>query len=403
MTNPESSGCTDALLRATNPMDRAPGRWSAAAIYTVAITLPNVMPALVGIFADNLHFNGQQLGAVAAAYPLGVGIVASSSYVWIRRVNWRLCIVFGVVVLAGAVGLQKLCTDFAQVLTLMFVAGLGGGLAASPSLTALGDGTDPRRNFGVMIAVSVILPAVVLALVDPINSCVGYGGVFIFLAVLLLLSAPLVLLLPKHGRVSPSRTPVGEAVLARMTRPLLHSLLSMVPFVAGYVSAWIFFERIGARSALPHDWILNALAVGGLVGGLGGFAAVWMSRVWQPRTSLLAAIGATVLTLALLAILKLSPVSYLLLAGSFQLWINVNFSNIMTFIATEDEAGYSVGLIPALQCFGAAVGSVVAGGAFDRAGQHGVVGVAITAFLICSGLMITAFRLGHDRPLLEAR
>lgn len=376
-------------------MDHAAGVWSAATIYAVAMTLPNVMPALVGIFADNLHFSGKQLGAVAAAYPLGAGIVALTSYAWIRRANWRLCTAFGVGLLAGAVGLQTLFTDFRQLLALMFAAGLGGGLAASPALTALGDGSDPQRNFGVMIAVSVALPALALALLDPISGCSRCGGVFIFLAVLFSLSTPLALAIPRQGRASTSVTTGRNATAVRIVKPLILSLFSMIPFVAGYVSAWNFLERIGTRSALPHDWILNALAIGGLAGGLGGYVAVWMSRVWQPLASLLVAIGATGLTLSILEIVKLSPVSFLLLAGSFQLWVNVNFSNIMTFIATKDEAGHSVGLIPALQYFGASVGSIAAGAAFDNAGQRGVIGVGIAAFSICAGLMISAYRKDH--------
>ncbi len=375
------------------PRDRVAAVWCAAAIYAGSMTLPNVMPALVGIFADNLHFDGKQLGTIAAAYPFGLGLMAVTSCVWIRRANWRLCIASGMGVLAVALGLLPLCADFRQILALMFAAGLGGGLAASPSLTALGDGNDPQRNFGVMILLGVLLPAMVLALVTTITGQMGYGGVFFFLATLFALSALLVPWIPKHGRLVPSaaatiRSPAGST---RVSKSLVKSLSSMIPFVAGYVAAWTFWERLGTRSGLSREWVLDSLAIGGVLGGLGGFLATWLTRVVPLRISLLVAIGVTVLTLVFTEAFTLSPTSYLVLATSFQLWVNVNFSNIMTFIAIEDEPGYSVGLIPSLQCFGASLGSVLAGIAFDGAGQLGIVTVAITGFLSCSGLMMRAF------------
>jgi predicted MFS family arabinose efflux permease len=376
-------------------VDRFASILAAAVIYAVTFTLPNVMPALVGILADNLHLDGKQLGSVAAAYPLGLGIVALSSYVWVRRVNFRLCMALGVLILAAAVGAQARCTTFDHLIALMFAAGLGGGLAASPSLTALGDGADPQRNFGIMILISVLLPAAVLALLTSVSIRMGYSGVFIFLATLFGSSAPLALMIRRSRRIAPSPTDRSRAASVRLATPLVVSLVGMIPFVAGYIAAWTFLERIGALSKLSHEWILDSLAVGGLVGGLGGFVATWMSRRLHQRTSLLLATGATMLTLTCLELFTLIPSSYLFLVTSFQLWVNVNFSNIMTFIAVEDWGGYAVGLIPSLQCFGASLGALVAGVAFDGAGQLGIVAVGITAFLLNAVLMIAAFHFGN--------
>ncbi|HVO49068.1 MAG TPA: MFS transporter [Steroidobacteraceae bacterium] len=393
----EPTGRLDPSVRYSAPVDRRSAILAASTLYAVTFTLPNVMPALVGILADTAHFSGKHLGSVAAAYPLGLGFMALSSFVWIRRVNFRLCIATGVLVLAAAVGLQKWWTDFDHVLTLMFVAGLGGGLAASPCLTVLGDGHDPQKNFGVMILISVLLPASALALMTTITGRLGDSGVFIFLAGLFALSLPLALLIPKGGRVTSSAASRAPCRSTGAPAPAAISLTSMIPFVAGYIAAWTFLERMGALSSLAHEWILDSLALSGLVGGLGGFVATWMSRRLQLRPALLLAIGATILTLAFLVIFRSSPVSYLLLVTSFQLWVNVNFSNIMTFIALEDRAGHLVGLIPSLQCFGASLGSVVAGVAFDGAGRWGVVAVAVTAFLLSAGLMVAAFGSARAR------
>jgi len=386
----------------SRPVDRPSAVAGAAAIYAAAITLPNVMPALLGMFADGLGLNATQLGIVGAAFPAGLGLMALSSFAWVRRVDWRICTASGLLLLAMAVGLQARCTGFYPLVALMGVAGLGAGLAASPSIAALGDSRDPQRSFGVMIFLSVLLPAGVLASIPAVIRMLGHGGVFLGIGALFGLCALFAVFIPRTGQPATPAGP-GDAPAGRMIGPLAASLSCMVLFAAGYIAAWNFLERIGDASAIAHEQNLDALALGGLVGGLGGFVAQFLARSMTLRTSFLLAIGFTILTLGLLELIPLTVTTYLLVATSFQLWVNVNFSNILTFIASEDREGSAVALIPGLQCLGAAAGSIVAGAAFDHAGRTGVVVVGVSAFLLCSTVMTAGFRAGRLRPRRAAR
>jgi predicted MFS family arabinose efflux permease len=389
--SPTTADCVEA--KSARP-DRISAVFAASMIYAVTATVATVMPAFVGIFADHLGLGATQLGIVGAMYSLGLGIVAISSYLWVRQVSWRACVAAGLVLLASSIGLQSLCSRFFQIVPLMFLAGIGAGLAASPSMSALGDGRSPQRNFGIMLMLGVVVPAIVIAAVPGITVLLGYGGVFFLVAALALSCVSLVALLPSFGK-RPVQT-FGDAERRGSTsasRAMIASLAAMLIFSAGYAAPWNFMERIGIQSGLAQGPLLDSLAAGGLIGGLGGFLAIVMTRLMGLRASFLVAIVATVLSLVSLEIFKVSLVSYLLMNAGFQLWINVNYSNIMSFIAVKDEEGRCVALIPGLAFFGVSAGSVIAGLAFGRAGRMGVVVVAVAAFLICAVLMVIAFQV----------
>ncbi|MBS0417758.1 MAG: MFS transporter [Proteobacteria bacterium] len=361
-----------------------------ALVYAVTMTPPNVMPALVGLFADHFRMSGSQLGVAAAMYPLGLAIVSFTSFRWVRMVDWRRWIAFGLLLMACAIGLQSLCTQFVQIAFLMFIAGVGGGLAASPALTVLGDDANPQRSFGLMILLSVLLPAAILALIPRIQPILGNSATFILLTALSLLSLLCISWLPPGQHARPAGAAREQS--SRFSWPLLASLIGMLLFVAGYVAAWNFLERIGNQSHLEQGAILDCLAVGGLIGGLGGFLAIFLGRAMTLRTSFLLAIAATVVSLGCMEVLPLTLGVFFVLSLSFQVWISVNFSNGLTFIALNDTAGTSVALIPGLQSLGASLGSVIAGVAFEQGGRLGVIGSGITIFLLCTVSMLVAFR-----------
>ena len=108
-------------------------------------------------------FNPAQIGLIASAYPLGMGLTSMSSFVWIRRASWRSCTVLGLASLGICAVLTIYTTSMIAVLSLMLCAGLGGGVAASPALTALGKGSAGPRNVAIMILLSVLIPSAVLA------------------------------------------------------------------------------------------------------------------------------------------------------------------------------------------------------------------------------------------------
>jgi predicted MFS family arabinose efflux permease len=217
------------------------------------------------------------------------------------------------------------------------------------------------------------------------------------LAALSLASLACVAWLPRRRSGPPPG--VGDAIRpsAANMPAMATALAAMALFAAGYVAAWYFLERIGNQSGLDHVFVLESLATGSLIGGLGGFLAVVLGRWMSVRRSFLLAIAATIAALLCLEFLPVNLALYFFLVVVFQLWVNVNFSNIMTFIAMRDATGRSVAMIPGLQSAGAMAGSIVAGLAFEGWGRTGVVAASITPLLLCAALMVIALRrpAGH--------
>lgn len=122
---------TDAAA-APRDADRRSAVIAASTVYAVTMTLPNATPAIIGLLAEYRGLDGTELGLIGSAYPFGLGIAAFSSYLWVRRIDWRACVGLGIAAMSAAVALMASATSVGQFLLLMLVAGLGGGASAAP-------------------------------------------------------------------------------------------------------------------------------------------------------------------------------------------------------------------------------------------------------------------------------
>lgn len=368
---------------------------SASLVYVAAMLVTYVMPAILGVIADRWELGGSQLGIWAGAYSLGLAIVSLSSISWLHRFDCRKVMAVGLALCGICFGAQSIAEGFEQLTTLMFIAGCGGGMAASPSLAVLGRGVHAQRNFGIMIFLSVALPFLVIVSVPYIETLGGYRAILLSISAILFFVASLALTMPSEiASLLIARREDGERrqSFQRPGAGLIAALLGMAVFVAGFVGAWYFVERIGEVAALPNGPMLNSIAIGQLIGGLGGFLAIWLAIYLSFTRSFLLSIAITVAVLLSLEIIPITITTYSIVITLFMLWVMANFSNIMTFISSIDAGGRYVATIPGLQNFGAFVGSTVAGSAFAFAGPSGVIGVSVAAFVVCAACMIFASR-----------
>lgn len=254
-----------------------------------------------------------------------------------------------------------------------------------------------------MIFASVVLPAAVIAAVPPATSAFGFAGAFLLLAALGLVSLACLAWFPRMRSGMPSDAVGSSLWLAARKNGMAIALTAMALFVSGYVAAWYFFERIGNQSGLDHVSVLDSLAMGSLIGGFGGFLAVMVGRWMSIDRSFVVAIAVTISSLLCFEFLSVTLILYFFVVVIFQLCVNVNFSNIMTFIAMNDAGGRAIPMIPGVQSAGAMAGSIVAGLAFDGWGRTGVVVASIAPFAICTTFMASAFRQSPARPVARRR
>lgn len=374
-------------------IDRFPVYGTAAFLFAIAVMPGAVSPGIVGAAADSLQLSESRLGVFIAMYFAGFGIVGASAYVWIRKANWRWTCATGI----GLMGISFIGLGLTENLTalfgLMFVNGCGAALFGSPSITVLGDISRPEQGFSTMIIFSVVGAAILLAVFPFVSELAGFAGVVYLMAGATLACLPLLAWMPVNNEVRPRSTPrttSSEAITTSadksdISQPLLaHGV--MVLFTAGFIGMWAFFERVAHYAELSDTATSNALAIGTLFGTLGAPLAAYLRRRIPMYYGYAFTILSVVVTLAILDLITLTNFAYLILACSFQFWINAGFCLIMALTAEVDRVGRYVAMIPASESLGSFVGPIVTGIALELSGVTAMVIATVVVFLLGAGV-----------------
>ena len=371
-----------------NKVDHYPIMLSAAMLFAIAVMPGAVAPGIVGAAADSMGLGETQLGLLIGLYFAGFGIVSATSYLWIRKVNWRVYSSIGVIMMGFSWILAGMMEGYPTLLFLMFVVGIGAGLFASPSITILGDGTEAENGFSWMIIFSVAGAAALLALFPIVAEISGFRGVTNLLGGSTLATLLLIPLIPvnneKEEKSNESDTVKVEKFSwsnDRMTQPIL-SLLVMALFCWAFGGSWAFFERIASYAALPAAETGQALAIGTLFGTIGAPLAAFLMKRIPMYYCYAITILSTVVTLYFLNSSSLTSIIYLLLVCSFQFWINAGFCLMMAQTAEVDKIGRFVALIPAAQSLGNTIGAPINGLVLELSGVNAMLILTMLVFIL---------------------
>lgn len=378
-----------------NKVDHYPVMLSAAMLFAIAVMPGAVAPGIVGAAADSMGLGETQLGLLIGLYFAGFGIVSATSYLWIRKVNWRVYSSIGVITMGFSWILAGMIEGYPTLLFLMFVVGIGAGLFASPSITILGDGTEAENGFSWMIIFSVAGAAALLALFPIVAEISGFRGVTNLLGGSTLATLLLIPLIPvnneKEEKSNESDTVKVEKFSwsnDRMTQPIL-ALLVMALFCWAFGGSWAFFERIASYAALPATETGQALAIGTLFGTIGApLAAFFIKRIPMYYCYAIT-IASIAITLVFLNSSSLTSIIYLLLVCSFQFWVNAGFCLMMAQTAEVDKIGRFVALIPAAQSLGSTIGAPINGLVLELSGVNAMLILTMLVFIL--GAIVFAY------------
>jgi len=370
-----------------NKVDHYPIMLSAAMLFAIAVMPGAVAPGIVGAAADSMGLGETQLGLLIGLYFAGFGIVSATSYLWIRKVNWRVYSSIGVIMMGFSWILAGMMEGYPTLLFLMFVVGIGAGLFASPSITILGDGTEAENGFSWMIIFSVAGAAALLALFPIVAEISGFRGVTNLLGGSTLATLLLIPLIPvnneKEEKSNENTVKVEKFSWSndRMTQPIL-ALLVMALFCWAFGGSWAFFERIASYAALPAAETGQALAIGTLFGTIGAPLAAFLMKRIPMYYCYAITILSTVVTLYFLNSSSLTSIIYLLLVCSFQFWINAGFCLMMAQTAEVDKIGRFVALIPAAQSLGNTIGAPINGLVLELSGVNAMLILTMLVFIL---------------------
>lgn len=369
---------------------------SASLVSAAGALLFNIMPTVLASAATHFRLSDDQLGIVGSSYLGGFAIVATTTTLWIDRLNWRMVVLIaGLLAVLGLAG-SAAAPSYGTLLAALGVAGFGLGTLYTICVAVVSEHELPDRAFGVKLTgeVSIAIIGLLAVSTAAINQA-GYPAVILTLAGLAGVStlAGLVnfparrAMLPPDRRFAMQRVAGGSVKPPRRITPWL-GLSALFLSFAGLASLWAYVSQLAPSygvNAAATDTVLTFALVVSLVAGL--LAAVLGDRFGRARPLAIGMGLALVGVGALQFSTGLAPYFLgVVLTGG--LW-NFPIAYQMGMIASSDDRGNVAVLMPAALALGGALGPALAGALL--AGSHGytplyalfagTVAVSLAAFL----------------------
>lgn len=233
---------------------------------------PNVAPFQIGAFIDQLDFGEQRVGTLVTAELLVVSTVTLLSAPIFSRVSCAGFAVTGVIIAITGQLATILFDQYAMLLAVRVMTGAGLGMIYGAANAAGARAEDPERLFSYGISACLVILAILLPTIAVTSSHYGYQGMYMVLALFMLLCVPLLKGLDGEG-VSSKAVPEKQVV---PWIKLLNLLLVLIIFNLGTGAVWSFVERSGVRLGLDAGAIGTLVGLSTLAGIVGSLAVSWV-------------------------------------------------------------------------------------------------------------------------------
>lgn len=343
-----------------------------------------IQPIFLGALAEALTLSAQQLGFLGGAELAGISLISLSAFYWFPRVNLRPVVLFAVVCAISGNLLTTWVSDFPLLLALRFCSGFfGTGVLYAISIGLIGQTQNPDRLIAIAVVTQISFAAIAMTSIPLLLERWQLPGMTFSLALLFSTGVFVVAQLPTRAAVKAvtavSKTPHWI--------PPVVMLGGLTIFSVGINSVWAFLERIGNSSGFTMNDIGAALAVTGLIGGLGAVLAAFLGQSLGRILPVLVAITGLCCACLLLYI-RSDWTSYLLALALFGFFWNLALPFLLGGVAEADKSGAYTVMIPAAQGGGYALGPATAGMFIvDNAYANSAL-FAIAAFMLCLFLVI---------------
>ena len=315
------------------------------------------MPFFVGGLISELGFTQAQANLISSAEIAGMALSSLLGAAWIGRFNWRHVALFALfAVLAGNL-LSCFVENFQVLVATRFITGLvGHGTAFALGVAAIGNTSQPDRNFGFTIASQVAMGALTALIVPKTIAIYGIAGMCAPAAILAVVAMAFI---PRLATSGHAQTP--DSNQSKRTGILILPLLGLLVMIIWQMGVGPFFNNLvpyGISIELDPSDIGTALFLSTGLSIIGPLTASALANKINRNVPVCIA-----LTAQLLIILSfqgdITWIGFTVRAILFQTAWNFTGPFLMGMIANLDESGrYSV-LIPASQLGGIALGHAV--------------------------------------------
>ncbi len=325
-------------------------------VSAVSAVMFNILPLFLGAAADAHNLSDLQLGLLGSAGLLGATLVALTSIVWVRRVNWRVLsgIAFGmtVVLLVIYASIQS----FYGMLGLQFLIGCCLGSTFSLVLCLIGDVPHPDSLFAFKSFAEIGLGCFLMYLLPRmVMPSWGFPGILISIAVVVAVLAVFIPFLPCRAMDTVATSP--KTAGNKLTWVALSALFLFFGAMAGF---WAFLERIGVDAGLSQADVSTAIVASMVV----GLVATLIGGIIGDRFGRTIFLLACAVLLGVGMLLLAQPLTVLLyLAASciFSFGWNYIMPYQMAIIGEADSSGRLIVLIAVALTLGGAFGPALMG------------------------------------------
>ena len=363
------------------------------------------LPILAGALMTGLGLTTTQVGLLGTIEFAGLFIASLAVAPLMNRGFRRRFAVLGVVVV---VAINLVCGlggfEFTSLATLRFLAGLGAGLALAVGNATIANAKDAERFSGHLTIALVAFMVAVMPVFSRISESFGHRGVFLALAVTVLIGGLSLLFLPN----GPDSELAGEAPdrPSTATATLLSGAGVSVLVVALFFGArdtlpWLVAEQLGidAGMALPEIGDLFALMYA--VSILGPALLLFLSRRFDAKTLLAMSMAVT----GLFAwVFTMADGNRLQFSSGIVIWATayfMAFALLNAVAATVDRSGQLVSAVGSSFIAGVTVapffgGYLVDQGGYSYLGMAEIVLTVLIVVLVVAGIRRTNARVADS-------
>ncbi|MDN7610987.1 MFS transporter [Burkholderia cepacia] len=344
-----------------------------------------VAPAVAGQLATQLGLSASQIGTYFFVELGAFSLATVPSYVWLGRIDARRVAAFAIALFGAGNLLTALwMPGFVALLALRAVTALGGGSLMVLCMTSAATSENSDRVYGLWVVGQLIAGAIGLFVLPHVFAAFGLRALYVALAGLALLAAPLSRGFPsslgartapaQHARGAAARTPQGLIVLA---------IGAVLTFYLAIGSVWTFASRAAAEAGLDPQSTGNVLAIASVMGIAGAALASCAGGRLARRAMLTAGYALLAASLVALAVMRQAG-GYSAAIFAFKFAWTFVLPFILATVAQIDSSGRLVATLNFVIGAGLAAGPLLAGLMLDAGGTMHALFTAATAVAIVS-------------------
>jgi len=341
-----------------------------------------VAPAVAGQLATQLGLSASQIGTYFFVELGAFSLATVPSYLWLGRVDARRVAAFAIALFGAGNLLTALwMPGFVALLALRAVTALGGGSLMVLCMTSAATSENSDRVYGLWVVGQLIAGAIGLFVLPHVFAAFGLRALYVALAALALLAAPLSRGFPSSlgARATPARdaaaqTPQSFVVLA---------IGAVLTFYLAIGSVWTFASRAATEAGLDPQSTGNVLAIASVMGIAGAALASCAGGRLARRAMLAAGYALLAASLVALAVMRLAG-GYSAAIFAFKFAWTFVLPFILATVAQIDTSGRLVATLNFVIGAGLAAGPLLAGLMLDAGGTMRALFSAATAVAIVS-------------------